>query len=629
MAKEGGYTIENVYQGGYSSLDPNKAYSTNFIGYRINPSELGAPTKPDTANQIQQVSQLLNQGIIPIETGALSPEIFSQIPRQHFKEIDQLSKLTGAKISVHAPIVEPSGMGEQGWSEAQRQLAERQLIDVVEKSHELNSQGTVPITIHSTGTMGSEYVPDKEKGRKIGKLVVVERDSGKPVQIFEEETMHYPGGRTALKKEILEKYEAGALSEDQIRRMKPEERYEKISLEEGRIYTPQMRLNSINHTQWEDSINQLFFNKERADEILQQNQIQIQHLLEEIKNKKINPDVGLTPTQKQAYNHLKSAETYLENTQQHIESLFNKAWKNTKGDEISREILKEASERYGKELEKSKTPVEQSNAMQNLLVNLRKASPKFLIPIEEFALEKSSQTFANVAFNAYGKFGEKGNIPKINIENLPSGMGFSSMEDMKNLILESKNKFAQRLIKEKGMSRDLAQKKADEVIGMTLDVGHLNIAKKQGFTDKDLIKEIEQISKYVKHVHLTDNFGFSDSHLPPGMGNVPFKEILEKLEKAGFKGSKIVEAGGFVQHFERSPYLPSLEAFGSPIYLSGPTPYWNQSLGLQQGYSSGYGMMLPSNNYQTFGAGFSQLPTELGGEVTRGSSGRFSQRGME
>jgi len=39
--------------------------------------------------------------------------------------------------------------------------------------------------------------------------------------------------------------------------------------------------------------------------------------------------------------------------------------------------------------------------------------------------------------------------------------------------------------------------------------------------------------------------------------------------------------------------------------------------------------MLPSNNYQTFGAGFSQLPQELGGEVTRAGGGRFSQRGME
>ena len=98
MVKKGDYTIENFYQGGYSSLDSNKAYSTQFIGYRIKPSELGAPTKPDTANQIQQVKQLLNQGIIPIEVGALSTEIFSQIPKQHFKEIDRLAKLTGEVI---------------------------------------------------------------------------------------------------------------------------------------------------------------------------------------------------------------------------------------------------------------------------------------------------------------------------------------------------------------------------------------------------------------------------------------------------------------------------------------------------------------------------------------------------
>ena len=38
--------------------------------------------------------------------------------------------------------------------------------------------------------------------------------------------------------------------------------------------------------------------------------------------------------------------------------------------------------------------------------------------------------------------------------------------------------------------------------------------------------------------------------------------------------------------------------------------------------------MLPNTNYQTFGAGFSQLPQELGGELARGG-GKFNQRGME
>ena len=583
------------YQGGYNSLDSNKNYYDSFTGYRIKASELGAPTKPDTANQIQQVNQLLNQGIVPIEAGALSPEVFSQIPRQHFREINRMAKLTGAKVSVHAPIVEPSGIGEQGWSEAQRQVSEKILNDAVEKSYELNSEGAVPITIHSTAMAGSEYVPDKEKGKKISKMVIVERSSGKPVQILEEEKLHYP-------------------------------HFE--SLEEGKVYAPEDRLRSLNNTRWDDSINQLIFNKERADEILQSNRIQVQHLWDDLVNKRIDPN-NLTPTQKNAFNHLQNIKLYLDDTQQHVESFFNLAWKSTEGDEEDRKKLLEVSEQYKKDLVSDSTPTGQSRAIQNILIGLKQVQPKLLVPAEEFALDKSAQTFANVAFNAYDKFEKKGHIPKINIENLPSGMGFSSMEGMNKLIVESKNKFAQKLMQEKGLSEWAAKKAADDVIGMTLDVGHLNISKKQGFKDEDLAKEVEQIAKHVKHVHLTDNFGFSDSHLPPGMGNVPFKEILEKLEKAGFKGNKIVEAGGFVQHFQQSPYLPTLEGFGSSMTTVGGMPYFNQSGGFYQNYPVGLGRMLPGINYQTFGAGFSQLPSELGGDISGGQGSRFSGRGME
>lgn len=60
MAKEGGYTIENIYQGGYSTLDPNKAYSNTFTGYRTNVGSLGLTTNPQTANQLKEVSDKLS-----------------------------------------------------------------------------------------------------------------------------------------------------------------------------------------------------------------------------------------------------------------------------------------------------------------------------------------------------------------------------------------------------------------------------------------------------------------------------------------------------------------------------------------------------------------------------------------
>ena len=586
MAKSD-YTIRDVYQGGYSSLSPS--YGDVFTGYRVSASELGAPTKPDTANQIQQVNQLLNQGIIPIEVGVLQPEVFDQIPKQHFKEINRMAKLTGAKISVHAPLVEPSGISEQGWSKTNRKIAENQLNNVVERSIEMDDKGGMPITIHSAGVPGTEYKMTPE-GKKVEKLIVINQETGKMAPI-EEETKHYPG---------IE------------------------NLKKGKDFTPRQELNALNDTEWDNSLSQVTFYKEGADRILSENSIQIQHLMGDIESGKFKPE-DLTPTQRQAYGHLMNAETYLQNTHQHLNGLFNKAYKY--GTEQEKRELEKASQKFKNNLEESKDLVGQSRTIQSLIMDLKKVNPNLYVPIEDFAIKHSSETFANVAFNAFEKHRDK--TPKICIENMFPGMAFSSGEAMNNLIMTSKKKFVEKAIA-KGCSNSEARKQADKIIGMTLDVGHLNIAKKKGFEDKDLLKEVEQIAKHVKHVHLTDNFGYSDSHLPPGMGNVPFKEILEKLEKAGIKDArKIVEAGCFVQHFGVSPYPASLEAMGSPIYSMQMAPYWNQALGLYQGYYGGMGPIFPQGHYETLGAGFSQLPTELGGQRPGAAGSRMSGKPME
>ena len=59
------------------------------------------------------------------------------------------------------------------------------------------------------------------------------------------------------------------------------------------------------------------------------------------------------------------------------------------------------------------------------------------------------------------------------------------------------------------------------------------------------------------------------------------------------------------------------------------SPYWNQNPAFQQSYLGGYGMMLPQTHYETFGAGFSRLPSELGGQKAGAEGSRMSGRGME
>ncbi len=601
MEKRGDYSISDIYQGGYSSLKPNYGELQPEVNFRIASSELGATTNPTTANQIDAVSKILNQGIVPIEIGSIHPDQFDQIPKQHFKEINRLAKLTGAKISVHAPIqtMEPSGITEQGWSEENRQLIERRLNNVVDRAVEVSDDGGVPITIHASNIPGTEYkmTPD---GKKVSQLMIINRESGRmgPLQ---EEIRHYP---------------------------------ELQNVEKAKKVDPEEELKLVNRQVWEKEVSNNVFSKDYADRMLSESYPLGKELYKKLASGEISQE-NLQPQQVSVINRIHNADEYLKNTEMSLRSLFDRAYKF--GTEEDRRKLKEISDKYrqalgikGNEKPDRFDLMKKSQALQILINGLSEVTPEMYIPVEKFAIDKSAQTFANVAFNAFERYKDTGKVPTLSIENLYPGMAFSTGKEMKELIEKSREKFVEQAVK-KGVSESVARKEAEKIIGMTLDVGHLNITKKHGFKDEDIAREAAEMAKYVKHVHLTDNFGYSDSHLPPGMGNVPIKKILEKIEKAGtLEGArKIVEAGGWIQHFQTSPLSYTLEAFGSPIYSMKMGPYWNQAMGYHQDYSGGYGMMLPQVNYETFGAGFSQLPMELGGQRMGAQGGRMSGRPME
>jgi hypothetical protein len=259
--------------------------------------------------------------------------------------------------------------------------------------------------------------------------------------------------------------------------------------------------------------------------------------------------------------------------------------------------------------------------MNETLNDLRNVSaPELYETVEDFSTENSAKTFANTAFNAYKKFGNK--APVISIENPPAGGALSKGGELKNLIEKSREKFVEKAV-ENGCNKSQAKKAAEKLIGATWDVGHINMLRKYGYKDKDIVKETEKISPYVKHVHLSDNFGFEHTELPMGMGNVPTKKMLEEIDKKGFKGRKVIEAAQWFQHFKTPPVAASLEAFGSPIYGMEMAPYWNQAVGMQGDYFSGYGTTLPQQHFSMYGSGFTALPTELGGQMP-GKQDRFS-----
>lgn len=624
------YEIKNIYQGSYSSLDPNKN-SMSPTNYPVTAGQFGLTTDFRSANILKEVSDKLSSGVKHIEISPVEPSVFESIPKEHFKEVARQAKLLGATVTVHgSPQFEASGMTNQGFSELQREAVERQMQNVMERAHDVNPDGSSPVVFHSSaGIPGSQYEWGKEGEKKAKELIIVNRQDGKPGQL-KPEMKYYPGGMQELKegvtREQLEKARKGEIREEQL--------IKEIPLEKGKVITPEKRIDMLNHSEWDNSLSQLIFNKERADEILQRNAPLIAHIEKDISSGNLNPQLlNQFPEQKRAYDHYRNAEAYLEDTEQQLQSLFSKAYEF--GDKKQREVLTALSKQYGEELKHNgRSIVGQSSAMQNLLHNLKnpQLAPKMYIPIEEFATDKSAETFANTAFSGYKKVkeGDWKAAPIVAIENPPAGGALSTGEELRKLIEKSHEKFIEKA-KAEGISEGEARKEAEKLIGATWDVGHINMLRKSGATSKEIIEQTEAIKPYVKHVHLSDNFGLEHTELPMGMGNVPIKEIMEKLGKEGFEAKKIIEAGNWWQHFQTAPLQASLEAFGSPIYSMQMGPYWNQTQGLQQGYFGGYGQILPNTHFQMYGAGFSMasLPTELGGQMPGGGGSRMSGRGME
>ena len=612
------YTIENIYEPGPEKFFREeggpylRAEDSPYLGKNgmIPAHQLGLTTDPRVANQIAALSQSLNQGVSVMEIGTLSPQVFETIPKQHFAEMRRKAKLAGAQVTLHAPIqgTDPSGFGQQGYDESNRLVVERQLKDVIDKAAEIDDKGNMPITIHGSNAAGSTFKYIKnEKGERekvTEMLVAVDRETGQ-LRPIKGDTKYYP--------------ELGVQKKE---------------------YTPEKQLENANRTMWEDQIDKIQFQKVNVDNILSKIPREAQMMaLKASEDEDYFKQLG--PNEKNLVLNTYSAKNYLDDIHRNLNATFSKAYE--LGTEEQRKELEKLSNEFAKSLygidpvkvkrgnlsEEEKIKMSQTyndfqnqaNAMQIFAEKLKEVQPKLLESIEQFSIDKAAETFSNVAMYAYKKKGEK--APSLSIENLYQEMGFSQGEDLKNLVENSRNKFIEKLKKEKNIPDSEAKKIAAKLIGVTFDVGHLNISKKYGYNDEDLVKEAEKVKKYVNKVHLTDNFGFNDTHLPPGMGNVPFQALLEALGEEGAKAIKINEVGGWFEHFKSSPFPQMLEAYGSPIYSTGTGPYWSQAGGFQQSYLETYGQMLPSTNYQMFGAGFSQLPQNLGGQQGQQGGGRM------
>ncbi len=626
-------SYEGFYGGGDSAFNPSYG---NLTGYTLNAANLGFPGSPQSANQVQDTVNAIKHGTKTFEVTMLQPDVGESIPIQHFEEMRALMKLTGVKPSVHAPVIDAVGFGEQGWGKEEgRQDNERRMFAAIEKAQILDPSGKLPIVFHATnGTPGSVWRPgDKSKGEPDRVL-----ESG---AMINQET----GQVQAVKRE--EKWRPGAFSEGAKKR--------------GEYGKPQLfdvegSVGSANLGDWENKLTEVAQMNKHAEELIgaaPMNLAEYQGAVRDrdgkikrmSKDGKVEVLSEITNSgQMDSFMQLEKAGMFMENAELSFKSTFGQAYKY--GSDKQQKELENLAKDYTKKVSSADgmiwNPHERRKFLDQAILGLRGitaergiekngkivrdenyGTPQVYKLSEDLALEKASDTFGNLASKSYDSFQE--NAPVLAIENVYPTQALSSADSLKKLVEESRSKFVTHLVEEKGVNKKKAEKLAEDKIGVTWDIGHLNMVKSKGFTDEEVLRQTKLISEdksMVKHLHLTDNFGHADTHLVPGMGNVPVKAILEELEKTGRfdEMRKITEAGGMVQHFKKLPHSMTLAAMGSPIYGMTASGAWNQAVEMQGDYSGGFGNLNPQTHHSYFGAGFTTMPVELGGVMPGGGS---------
>jgi sugar phosphate isomerase/epimerase len=86
-------------------------------------------------------------------------------------------------------------------------------------------------------------------------------------------------------------------------------------------------------------------------------------------------------------------------------------------------------------------------------------------------------------------------------------------------------------------------------VGFTFDVGHANTV--------ELIDEfLGQLGDRISHVHIHDNMGKKDEHLPLGEGNIDWKHVMERL--SNYKGIFVTEMASVEEGIRSLEFLRKL-----------------------------------------------------------------------
>lgn len=578
---------------------------------------LGASITP-TGSQLVNVDKAINWGLNNLEVTFGTQMSFqqqghlAQLGKMEREELIRLAKINRVNLSLHAPHFDASGMSRNGFSEDARNHAVQEFKEMVKFADQIginNNTKHIPIVIH--GTEGAPSSPDPNNV-----MSFVNRDSGEVVTLqkkrvaYDENFLQEQG-----LKEGVHYFKAGKTKEGKaLFEVSPKGEIEMYNQKKGEG----MRSQYAHSLYWQDVTQR----EEAKSRMELERARQIKYMNEsELRNK------------------AQSAEQYNEllKIKNMNDADFDKlklAAKNAVTQTMS----------YNEDLKRQK------QELNNYERRFEKEGGQF-VPTEKYAKEQAIKTIVDVAKYA----AETKSEPKLVIENIYPEYVMGNPEFLASTIKEARKTFVKDVTRSKsdggfGMNTSEAERKAKDIIGINFDIGHANMWKRYGkmpevdkdgnYTGKTIKVNDETIKNWasmlqkeglLKHVHIADNFGDYDAHLPVGLGNAPINKVMDELKKEGFgqEGQRaIMETFGMVNYGGNAFGVPaSLYGMSAPLVSGGAD--WEMAAGSY--FSGGYPMTgfqnFPDVNFQMYGVGFGGLPYATGGNMP-GKDGKFSSTPM-
>lgn len=549
---------------------------------------LGASVTP-MGSQLVNANKAMNWGLnnleLTFQTGISFQQqgALAQLGKMERDEIIRLAKINQVNLSLHAPHFDAAGNTGQAFSEDARLTAVREFKNVIDFADQIGIQSKqmhVPIVIHGAEQTRASSDPETT-------MFVVNKLNGQMQALGAKEVTYDT--------DYLKKYD-----------LRPGIDYKVM---EGRK-----------------------INNKQVIKILPLGELRLQnrHLVESINESLARSGYVENYTRKQ-----------IDEYDNALSSLEKQGKQNTE----QYKMYIDESKRTRKELQALETQRATQEQELNYYKNLSKEGG-ILVPTEQFTTEKVINTIVDVATYA----AEKKSMPRLAVENIFPEVVMGNPDQLAETITQAREKFAERMAPKVGKSQ--AKEMAKEIIGINFDIGHANLWKKYGTVpswnqkeqrwdtvtadDAQIKKWAEKLQRegLLNHVHITDNWGDYDAHMPVGFGNAPIKEVMKMLRERGWgQGTNqraIMETFGQVQYGGNAFGAPlSMYSMGTPL-LSGGSD-WEMAEGsyFQAGYPMTGFQTFPDINYQMYGVGFSGLPYATGANIPgKGDSSKFSDTPM-